>query len=134
VSDDDAEMRVAYAVRFEGLRAEDVPALDAKMAEATTAIDPLVQLTRGEVVPKRSNPYPSAGFLHGGEMRAGMVETHAFDLDEDAQRVRAMGRRIAEWLGGQSGMTRPPDRNWQASVLVKEGGYTYYVEVSGGYK
>lgn len=66
-------MKVVYAVMFsfEGGQPE-LDKLDAKLRDVLDAEfpdDPLLRLTRGVMVTMEGNPYPSAGFLHKGEVR-----------------------------------------------------------------
>jgi hypothetical protein len=72
--EDRPTMKVVYAVRlsFKGGQAE-LEVLDQLVKdylEADFPHDPLLKITRGALVPMADNPYPSAGFLHGGEPRA----------------------------------------------------------------
>lgn len=127
-------MRVVYAARFSGIDGDAaLTALDHQVAEQLRVIDPEVKVTRGDLTPTRSNPYPSAGFLHSGEPRIDDAgPSPVMTPDDDALCERA------ELLAGQLGEAVTmvfTDGHWQAAISLTGADHRYYyLQLTGGWR
>lgn len=127
-------LRVVYAARFtEVAGGAGLTSLDQQVAEHLQAIDQDVVVTRGDLVPARSNPYSSAGFLHSGEPRAVDAGPDPEMLPDDCA-LREQAEVLARQLDGTVTMVFLKGQ-WQAAVSFtdKDGRY-YYLQVTGGWK
>jgi hypothetical protein len=126
-------LQVAYAVRFADVAGEaGLAELDRRMIEQCQAIDPDVRITRGDLVPRRSNSYPSAGFLHDGAPRASEAGPMP-EMSPDDVALREQAEALAQQLSGTATMVFL-DGNWHGSVhYVGEGNRHYYIQVTGGW-
>jgi hypothetical protein len=131
---DSPGLRVVYAVRFTEVAGDAaLAALDHQVAEHLRSIDPRVKVTRGDLVPARSNPYWSAGFLHSGEPRTADAGPMPEMLPEDLA-LREQAEALSKQLGGTVIMVFL-DGHWQASVSFTDKDHRrYYLQVTGGWK